>query len=131
MENDDSEVLDDEELDDEENDEAHLSDVLVFLRRNDPSETNAELELRFFPDADALALAFESNDHVNEISLYLAFLANNNSNWDSLLCVLATREKLRTVYLSDEYAVAQRNTPDGITRFLIALQQYPEYTLWV
>jgi hypothetical protein len=99
------------------------AETLDFLRRNDPT-TFLQIRLREFLD-DALSEALQANDHVNYLWLNLNGLANDNFNWDLLLRVLATREALRTVLLCDEYAVAQRNSPDRITQFVLALQQNP------
>jgi hypothetical protein len=100
---------------------AYVANRLAYLRQNDPSITSFENILQRFDDE--LLEALRMNEHINHIHLHLHGLAEN-SNWDSLLRVLATREILVKVELS---SFEEDDTcTDRVTRpFLLALQQNP------
>jgi hypothetical protein len=99
----------------------YVAEKLARLRRNDPSETDAYIRLGRFND-DELSEAFRTNEHVNSIELDLNDLARN-SNWDSLLRVIATRETLEKVALW-QFESGYDDT-DRVTPFLQAIQQNP------
>jgi hypothetical protein len=98
--------------------------ALELLRRNDSRETFVIVRLCTISD-DELSVALQANGHVNEIRLIFDALPDNDSNWNSLLRVLATRTILEKVTLWDEDAVAQRNPPELVAPFLLAIQQNP------
>ena len=93
--------------------------VLNRLRKNDPSETNVEISLREFDDAE-LSEAFRTNEHVDDIQLDLWSL-EDAANWSSLLRVIATREILVKVTLSG----SREDRTDLVAEFLLAIQQNP------
>jgi hypothetical protein len=66
--------------------------TLVSLRRNDPDEMDASLYLRDHCfDVMSLSDALASNQHVEQISLFLDRLGDSqDTNWDS--CSLDARE---------------------------------------
>jgi hypothetical protein len=102
-----------------------MEEVLALLRRNDPSETEIDLHSRDFTDAAKLSAALLSNTFVNSIWLDLEGLWIENNNWDSLLRVLATHENFERVTLIDEDDFDERNPPDRVAPFLLAIQQNP------
>jgi hypothetical protein len=107
--------------------------TLVSLRRNDPDEMDASLYLRGHCfDVMSLSDALASNQHVEQISLFLDRLGDSqDTNWDSLLHVLSTRENLKEVDVYDKPEPTERNPPDGANPFLLALQQNPNIqTVW-
>jgi hypothetical protein len=99
------------------------NEALELLRRNDPSQTDVGIRLREWSD-NALSEALQANNHVNYIDLDITGVVNVNSNWNSLLRVLATRENLEKFYLFDfDYHGVQSPHRDRVTPFLLALQQ--------
>jgi hypothetical protein len=104
-------------------------EVLARLRRNDPSETDVRIELSDFSDdriVPWLAEALHANDHVTSLDLGITGLPRmTNTNWDSLLRVIAERENLGKVNMDDCPGVGRRNPPERIIPFLLAIQQNP------
>jgi hypothetical protein len=101
-------------------------EILAFLRRNNRSETHIVIPLLdFSDDVRSLSEALQANDHVNSITWYFGGFANRNINWNPLLRVIATRENLENVYLTDAVDVGRRNPSDRIVPFLLAIQQNP------
>jgi hypothetical protein len=112
-------------LDNADDDEEEVPEaVLLRLRQNDPSETVVEILLRDFSDNE-LSEALQSNTFVVDVTVDLSGLANNATNWNSLLRILATREKLVKVCILDEDERGARNPPERVTPFLLAIQQNP------
>jgi hypothetical protein len=97
--------------------------LLALLRRNDPSITSVTIWLELFPVLDdyELSEALESNDHINHIIVWFCWRVNSNTNCDSLLRVLATRENFERVELHDDW----RNPPERVAPFLLSIQQNP------
>jgi hypothetical protein len=104
------------------------AETLERLRRNDPSETFVNIWLRNFTDDVALSEALQANDHVKYIYLDFKGLTNTNTNWDSLLRVLAMRENLKIVDMrdDDDNRGWERNSPERVAPFVLALQQNPK-----
>ena len=97
---------------------------LELLRRNDPSETKVSIHLREHADEMlSVSAALQANNHISEVILGLHGIGN--TNWDFLLCILATRETLETVTLFDVDDHSERNPPEQVTPFLLAMQQNP------
>jgi hypothetical protein len=94
------------------------------LRRNDPSHTSGSFQLCRFSDNE-LSVAFQSNDYVKDIRLYLHD-TEHTTNWESLLRVLATRQKLETFSLEDDNDIDLRCRSEQLTPFLLAIQQNPQ-----
>jgi hypothetical protein len=104
----------------------YVAQAIARLRRNNPSETDFKTCLSHFSDDDDLTEALRTNDHVNDIFLCLGELPDIDSNWDSLLRALATRENLEKVSLNDDHREdGTRNPPERVTPFLLAMQQNP------
>jgi hypothetical protein len=102
---------------------AYVARQLDRPRRNDPSDTSFRIvNLRCF-DGDELAEVLRRNEHINHIELDLTNLPPN-SNWDSLLRVLATRENLEKVELYADPNFGENHT-EGATPFLLAIQHNP------
>ena len=78
------------ESDEHEQDHSHMNE-LYLLRENDPSHTSSLFQLCRFSDNE-LSEAFRNNVHVKKIHLSLIAMAQNTTNWESLLRVLATRQ---------------------------------------
>jgi hypothetical protein len=99
---------------------------LRYLLENNPRETFFKFHLQHF-NSDDLSEALRTNEHVKIIELEFLGLTNN-SNWDSLLRVIATREILENVTLRGGLNI--RGLPrfynfDLVPPFLLAIQQNP------
>jgi hypothetical protein len=79
----------------------------------------------FSDDLLSLSDALQANNHASTIFLDFCGLGRSNVNWESLLRVIALRENLEKVGLGDTFDAGQRNPPDRITPFLLAIQQNP------
>jgi hypothetical protein len=98
------------------------------LRENATDPKRVEIELSVFPDDEELSKALQDNEHVNSITLDLSELVDSNhatNNWDSLLHVLATRENFERFELEDVYEPDERNPPERVAPFLLAVQGNP------
>ena len=73
--------------------------VVERLLRNDPAITDISIHLRLEPSDADLAQALEQNPFVTEIDLNLKGV--RDTDWNSLLRVIATRANLETVKLHD------------------------------
>jgi hypothetical protein len=101
-------------------------EVIADLRQNDPSITDVDIELLdFSDDVRSISEALQANDHVNTLVLDFRWLGRSYDNWDSLLGVIATRENLGKIKLTDTVDVMLRNPFDRIVPFLLAIQQNP------
>jgi hypothetical protein len=103
-------------------------EFLARLRRNDPSETDVDITLRYFSDdIHSISEALQANDHVNMIEFDFTDLHSryfiDNIDWELLLRVIAIRENLEQVHLIDAFGVSFRNPSDRIVPFLLAIQQ--------
>ena len=95
--------------------------VIEELRQNDPARTTCYILLHRETDAD-LAQALEQNPFVADIGLNLEGV--QQTDWDSLRRVIATRANLENVELLDAGHPEERTAPAGLVRaFLHAIQQ--------
>ena len=98
--------------------EQQREEVIADLRRNDPSITDVDIELLdFSDDVRSISEALQANDHVNTLVLDFRWLGRSYDNWDSLVGVIATRENLGKIKLTDCAVIGQRNPPDRIVPF--------------
>jgi hypothetical protein len=88
------------------------------LFQNYPERTSIFLRLRFCDDGK-LSSALQSNEHVNVIVLGLENMGDN-TDWSLSLDVIATRENLQKVGLTDNPI-----SPEQIVPFLLAVQRNP------
>ena len=98
-----------------------MAHYLEQLRLNDPGDADIVIWLRNSSDAK-LSEALRANKHVKKITL--AFHDVGNTNWNSLLRVIATHAILDEVGLMDSFESAmdsfdsaQRNPPKITNRF--------------
>jgi hypothetical protein len=106
----------------------HAASQLALLRRNDPRETFVNIHLSDSTDDDELSEAFQANNHVNCINLYLyrgSWIGTDNY-WASLLRVIATRGNQKQLNLHDDIDSEDRISPEQIAPFLLAMQQNPK-----
>jgi len=99
--------------------------VVPSLRRNDPTVTHIDINLRneTSDTAGDLANALEENPFVTTISVNVEGAAQTTA-WGALLRVIATRTNLEHVVLRDAYSVAERNAPPAlVSAVLQAIQQ--------
>jgi hypothetical protein len=118
--------LDFDELSEEETHEAREAywNVRVPGHHSVPSVTTVNIDVRSYEN-DTHSKALLSIENVTSIQLELSGLANSNSNCDSLVLVLESREKLEKLVLSDAYGAVPS---DRITPFSLAIQQNPRIT---
>jgi len=96
--------------------------VVEELRQNDPAMKSIRIWLHFKTSDPALAQALEQNPFVRVIAMDLKGV--QQTDWKSLLCVIATRANLEKVILFDASNVEDRTAPAGLVRaFLHAIQQ--------
>ena len=96
--------------------------ILEILRQNDPEDTEIRIELRDETSDAALARALEQNPFVTDIVLDLEGV--EQTDWDSLLRVMAARANLRKVTLLDAYDSEDRTAPAALVRSILrAIQQ--------
>jgi len=98
--------------------------VIQRLRRNDPTRTEIIIELRHETSDADLARALEQNSFITEIFLELE--EEEREEWNSLLRVIAARENLVGVTLSDDatFAAEERNAPAALVSVILrAIQQ--------
>ena len=105
-----------------------MSVVVEELRQNNPDITAISIELRNETSDAALAQALEQNPFVTDI--LLEFEGMQQTDWDSLLRVIATRANLERVELQDgnywggNYWVERGDAPTALVRSILrAIQQ--------
>ena len=101
--------------------------VVHSLRRNDPTITSIDIDLRNHVTSDAagdLANALEENPFVTAITVNLEGVQTTDFDWGALLRVIAMRANLAKVVLQDAEAMATRNAPPAlVSAILQAIQQ--------
>ena len=91
------------------------------LRENDPARTDICIWLcDESSDAD-LAQALQQNPYVRELELNVH--GEEQTDWSSLLPLIATRANLEKVELCDAFDPGERNAPALVGSFLHAIQQ--------
>ena len=98
-----------------------MSAVVDALRRNDPAAPWINIILRDETSDADLAQALEQNQFVEQIDLDLRNV--QTTNWEALLHVIATREKLDKVILFDSFDADNRNPAAFVSAILRAIQQ--------
>ena len=86
-----------------------MSRVLERCGRNDPQQTDIEIDLNHEHDDAALAQALEQNQYVSCVRLRPA---RRNAPWDNLLRVLATRGNLEQ-FKSLRHILSSGKSPIG------------------
>ena len=97
-----------------------MSAAIEELRQNDPETKCILVHLRRETDAD-LAQALEQNPFVTEIDLDLEGV--QQTDWDSLERVIATRGNLETLTLEDSLMAGDRNAPATLVRSILRATQ--------
>jgi hypothetical protein len=82
-------------------------EVLTGLRRNDSGFTKVDIDWRGAPNDEELLEALQSNQHVKDLALCLDEMGTD-SNWESLLRVIAMRENLENVDLTKQHVRAEK-----------------------
>jgi len=96
-----------------------MDGVVGLLRMNDPDNKAINIDLRLEPSDADLAQALEQNPFITDIVLNLGGV--QQTDWNSLLRVIATRANLETVKLLDRW---HRNAPAALVPSILrAIQQ--------
>ena len=95
--------------------------VVELLRLNDPAGKDISIDLRRETSDADLAQALEQNQFVTCIRVDLE--GEQRPNWDSLLRVIATRDKLEKVFLWDAESTEDRTATTAalVREFLQAI----------